>query len=185
MFGFSPDDLDDEGRTIRGVRQVKIVRGQLVFARPKTGKTRDVPLPDSVRARINAHQERFKPFAVTLPGETLDSKPTTVSLLVTREAEAAVVSNTFNAHVWKPAPRKAGVPPTRENGMRVLRHMYASVLLDAGESVKALSLYLGHAAPGFTPRVYTHLLPTSEDRARRAIDRGLDGTASPDGLATA
>ncbi len=173
IFGFSPDDIDDEKRMIRVVRQLKIVRGQLVFAPPKTGKTPDVPLPDSVRDRIGAHMETCKPVAVSLPWDTLDGKLTTVSLLVTRETEAAVMSRTFNAHVWKPALRKAGVTAARENGMHVLRHTYASVLLDGGESVKALSLYLGHADPGFTLRVYTHLLPTSEDRTRRAIDRAL------------
>jgi len=174
IFGFSPDDIDDKKRIIRVVRQLKVVRGQLVFAPPKTGKTRDVPLPDSVRERIDAHQVSSEPVAVTLPWETLDGRPTTVSLLLTREAEAAVLSSTFNGCVWKPALRKAGVLPTRENGMHVLRHTYASVLLDAGESVKALSLYLGHTDPGFTLRVYTHLLPASEDGTRRAIDRALN-----------
>jgi integrase len=76
--------------------------------------------------------------------------------------------------------------------MHVLRHTYASVLLDAGESVKALSAYLGHADPGFTLRIYTHLLPASEDRTRRAIDKAFaeqpaagDGPHASDGLETA
>ncbi len=55
--------------------------------------------------------------------------------------------------------------------MRALRHFYASVLLDAGESIKALSEYLGHHDPGFTLRTYTHLMPTSETRTRTAVDR--------------
>ncbi|WP_367115024.1 tyrosine-type recombinase/integrase [Actinophytocola sp.] len=54
--------------------------------------------------------------------------------------------------------------------MHALRHLFASVLLDAGESVKALAQYLGHSDPGFTLRVYTHLMPTSHERTRRAID---------------
>ncbi|MFE2878327.1 tyrosine-type recombinase/integrase [Streptomyces roseus] len=53
--------------------------------------------------------------------------------------------------------------------MHALRHFYASVLLDAGENVKALSEYLGHGDPGFTLRTYTHLMP-SQARARRAVD---------------
>jgi integrase len=57
-------------------------------------------------------------------------------------------------------------------------HFYASVLLDAGESIRALAEYVGHADPGFTPRVYTHLMPSSEDRARPAIDRVLGGAAA-------
>lgn len=70
--------------------------------------------------------------------------------------------------------------------MHVLRHTYASVLLDAGESIKALSLHLGHADPGFTLRVHTHLLPNSEDRTRRAIDAAFGYSLdASDGLATA
>ena len=61
-------------------------------------------------------------------------------------------------------------------------------LLDAGENVKTLSLYLGHSDPGFTLRTYTHLMPSSEDRTRRAIDKafGYEPQADDsDGLATA
>ncbi|MFE4961409.1 tyrosine-type recombinase/integrase [Streptomyces sp. NPDC056660] len=59
---------------------------------------------------------------------------------------------------------------SREDGIHALRHFYASVLLDAGESVKAISRYLGHSDPGFTLRVYTHLMPSSESRTRKAVD---------------
>jgi hypothetical protein len=61
------------------------------------------------------------------------------------------------------------------------------VLLDAGESIKALSECLGHSDPGFTLRTYTRLLPTSEQRTRQAVDRVVTGTpaATADGLPTA
>jgi integrase len=84
----------------------------------------------------------------------------------------------YNPHIWKPALHVAGIAPTRENGMHALRHFYASVLLDGGESIPTLAEYLGHADPGFTLRVYTHLIPSSEDRARAAIDRVLGGVAA-------
>lgn len=64
--------------------------------------------------------------------------------------------------------------------MHALRHCFASVLLDAGESIRTVSDYLGHADPGFTLRVYTHLIPGSEGRARSAVDRAL----SPEDLST-
>ena len=57
--------------------------------------------------------------------------------------------------------------------MHALRHFYASVLIDAGESVRAVADYLGHADPGFTLRVYAHLFPSSENRARDALDAVL------------
>ena len=54
-----------------------------------------------------------------------------------------------------------------------LRHFFASVLLDAGESTRVVSEYLGHADPGFTLRVYTHLMPSSVSRSRSAVDLAL------------
>jgi hypothetical protein len=40
---------------------------------------------------------------------------------------------------------------------------------------RALAEYLGHNDPGFTLRVYAHLMPSSEGRARAAVDRALGG----------
>ena len=92
----------------------------------------------------------------------------------------------FNTYLWKPALATAGIQASRANGMHALRHFYASVLLDAGESIKALSEYLGHSDPGFTLRTYTHLPPNSEQRTRQAVDCALAGGASAvDGLTTA
>jgi integrase len=84
--------------------------------------------------------------------------------------------------VWKVALEKAGVierrvegvqawGSSRENGMHALRHFYASALLADGVDIRAVAEYLGHADPGFTLRIYTHLMPSAEDRATAAIDR--------------
>jgi integrase len=53
---------------------------------------------------------------------------------------------------------------------RQLRHHYASLLLADGVDVRTLAEYLGHSDPGFTLRVYCHLLPSGADRARRAVE---------------
>ncbi|MGW1533993.1 hypothetical protein [Streptomyces aureus] len=60
--------------------------------------------------------------------------------------------------------------------MHALRRFYASVLLDAGESVKAVSEHLWHADAAMTLRVYAHLMPRSSERARRTLN-GVFGTA--------
>lgn len=52
----------------------------------------------------------------------------------------------------------------------MLRHHFASVLLERGVSVKAVADFLGHADPGFTLRTYTHLMPSGEDRMRQVIE---------------
>lgn len=76
----------------------------------------------------------------------------------------------LNRSVWKPALVAAGIPATREHGMQSGRHFYASVQLEAGTSIRALAEYLGHADPGFTLRTYTHLMPQSHDKAKRAVN---------------
>lgn len=163
------------------VAQVKVIGGRLVFAPPKRGKERDVPLSDKVAAAIREHLQRFPAVQVTLPWLTPDGPPVTKRLVFSREAGGSVRRTDFNTHVWKPALVSAGVIPppepgkrhqsSRENGMHALRHFYASVPLAGGENIKALSIYLGHGDPGFTLRVYTHLMPSSDGRARQAMDQ--------------
>lgn len=177
IFGVSPDDFDRDAGVLHVVRQVRVVEGRQVFSLPKRNKTRDVPVAASVSRLLDEHLSRFEPPAVTLPWRTPTGAPTTVRLLVTNDERRPLWRNKFNERVWNPARRAAGITrPTRQDGTHALRHHFASVLLDAGESIKALSEYLGHHDPGFTLRTYTHLMPSSAERTRRAID-GLFGGA--------
>ena len=154
-------------------QQIKIVQSRLVLAPPKRGKTREVPLPDIVATPLREHMIRFPPLTVDLPWIEPGRTTRSSELLFWTRERAPINPNYFNHHLWKSALREVGVDPTRENGMHALRHYFASVLLDAGESIRTVSDYLGHADPGFTLRVYTHLIPSSEGRARAAVDRAL------------
>ncbi|MFD4653827.1 tyrosine-type recombinase/integrase [Streptomyces sp. NPDC058441] len=190
VFGLAVDEVDFLGGVVHVVRQVKMVGRHLVFAPPKGGKLRDVPLPDSVSYKLAAHITERPPTEVTLPWQTPDGPPVTASLLFYSRERKALNRNYFNMYLWKPALVSAGVIPerepgerfkqSREHGMHALRHYYASVLLDAGENIKALAEYLGHSDPGFTLRVYTHLMPNSQDRARKAIDAAFGAGAEAD-----
>lgn len=180
IFGFSEDEADFEGGWISVSHQLKRLRGRYVFAPPKGGKTRQVPFPRAIADGLRAHSKVFPPVAVTLPWRTVDGELRTKRLYFTGAAGMHVRVSHFNDHMWKPALAVAGLIPdpeegeryasAREHGMHALRHFYASVLLDAGENIKALSRYLGHADAGFTLRTYTHLMPSSELRTRQAVD---------------
>ena len=174
IFGLAVDDVDFMRRIVTVRRQVKVYPdNQLIFALPKGRKTRQVPLPAVVADELGAHMQRFPARRVTLPYETRTGEPMEARLFLTTREWRALNRNYFNSRLWKPALLRAGVPATRDNGCHALRHLYASTLLDSGESIRAVSEFLGHAEAGFTLRVYTHLMPTSEDRTKNAIDNAL------------
>ncbi|WP_234341748.1 tyrosine-type recombinase/integrase [Streptomyces sp. NRRL S-646] len=181
VFGFAIEDIDFKGGWIHVNRQVRLVGTKPVFALPKGNRIRSVPLSAQLAAALKAHMKEFPPVEVTLPWGKPDGEPKTFRLLFVDKKGRAYNRSVFNMGDWKRALAAAGVIPPRErgarylqaapeDGMHALRHAYASVLLDAGESIKALSEYLGHSDPGFTLRTYTHLLPSSETRTRKAID---------------
>jgi len=173
-FGLALEDIDFPRRIVTVRRQVKVYPdNQLIFALPKGQKTREVPLPSVVADELAAHLQRFRPTGVTLPYKTRTGAPHTAQLILTSRERRALNRNYFNARIWKPALRAAGLPATRSNGTHALRHLYASVLLDSAESIRAVATYLGHSDPGFSLRVYAHLMPNSETRTKNAIDHAL------------
>ncbi|WP_024762005.1 tyrosine-type recombinase/integrase [Streptomyces exfoliatus] len=179
IFGLDQENIDFATGWLYVRQQVKRVGGTLVFAPPKRGKLRDVPLSPVTASALRAHMDRFPSIEVKLPWKTPDGPLVARQLVFTSAVGNAIWRSYFDDHVWKPALASAGVIPDREkgkryaaapgDGMHALRHFYASVLLDGGESIKALSVYLGHSDPGFTLRIYTHLMPSSEQRTREAV----------------
>lgn len=129
--------------------------------KPKNRRSRTVPLPDGAAVELTGHLRRSP------AGED--------GLVFTSREHKPLNRNHVNRCIWKPALEAVGIETDRRTGMHALRHFYASALIDAGESASPVAEYLGHADPGFILRVHAHLFPSSEDRARRAIE-GLMGT---------
>lgn len=175
IFGLAVDDVDTEGGWLHVRRQVKRVHNKLVFGLPKNDRERRVPLSPRLGRVLNQHMNDFPPVECTLPWEDPASDQlVTACLIFTSERRCPINRCSFDQKHWARALRRAGVAPGRENGIHALRHFYASALLDAGRSIKAVSEYLGHHDPAFTLRVYAHLMPDDDARTRDAID-GLLG----------
>lgn len=202
VFGLAVDDIDETAGVLHVRRQVKKVHGKLVFAPPKGGKTRQVPLPRHLAARVVAHLEEFPAKKVTLPWVNPDEPetdkqarewaPRTAELVSTSTQGYALRRESFNAYHWKKALVAAGVipaPPKRErgrkgaiayepspeNGFHALRHTFASVQLDAREPIVSVSKWLGHADPSITLRIYAHMMPEADGRGRAAMDAWFEG----------
>ncbi|WP_456294014.1 tyrosine-type recombinase/integrase [Streptomyces mirabilis] len=199
VIGLAVDDIDLHGGVIHVNRQVRSVGGKLVFSLPKGNKTRTVPIPGHLAARIREHVAAYPAKAVTLPWkdprpaqtkvEAKERAPQTHRLLVSNRNESAVRANMWNEYYWKRALAAAGIIPepkvvkrktgrgnrlvyeaAHEFGFHCLRHTFASVQLDARENPVAVSKWLGHADAAITLRVYGHFLPDADGRGRQAMD---------------
>jgi len=80
--------------------------------------------------------------------------------------------------VWTAILRRAGL---RYRKPHVLRHTFASLLIQAGEPLTYVQQQLGHHSAAFTLTVYGHFIPRAD---HRAVD-GLDDATSRNPGATA
>lgn len=140
-------------------RQLARVRGGGVGLAPlKTEASyRTLPLPNVVAAALAAHLTRWPANA-------------DLGVIFTNEGGRPVQQHPF-ACVWETARGRAGLPEWATP--HDLRHLYASLLIRSGASVKVLQARLGHASARTTLDVYGHLFPDEEDRTRAAIDEAL------------
>jgi len=127
--------------------------------------------------------------------EERQRKPISVNLVLTSSQGNRILFRTWNEKSWKPALVSAGVikvvgEAIKKSGARlrtvpvyelsrrdmfhVLRHTYASVQLEAGESIVSLSEWLGHASPNITLDHYAHFMPSAGRRGLAAMDEWLD-----------
>lgn len=133
--------------------------------------------------------------------QAAERAPQTHRLLVTGEREkGALRRGVFNSGPWKralvaagvipppasrvPSPRRADGSRPRPNtkhaaapddGFHALRHTFASVQLDARESVVSVSKWLGHSDPSITLKIYAHMMPEADGRGRAAMDAWFAG----------
>lgn len=67
----------------------------------------------------------------------------------------------------------------RQVGLHALRHTYASLLINQGESIKYVSKQLGHASIQITADLYGHLFRETSISAMRRLEQSMIGGAFP------
>jgi integrase len=80
---------------------------------------------------------------------------------------------------YRAAASSAGLPSGTTS--HDLRHHYASVLLDAGESVAAVAERLGNT-PQMVLSTYGHMMPDREDTTRKAVDAAWQAAEKADSM---
>lgn len=119
----------------------------VLIVRGKGSKERMVPLNAPARAALNAylqHRESFLPKA----------KKTSTYLFPSRGKEGHLTRQRYG-QMLKELGMKAGIAPERISP-HVLRHAFATHLLDHGADLRSLQKMLGHADIA-TTQIYTHV----------------------------
>jgi len=129
------------------------VAGEFISPKSHAG-TRCVPVTRELRAYLTAHQLRLGRTTGLLFGRT-STKPFDDRALKLRAEKA-----------W----RAAGLTSIT---LHEARHTYASLLIAAGVSSKAVSTYMGHASITITLDRYGHLFPGNEAETANLLDAYL------------
>jgi integrase len=160
LLGWQVPEVDFLRRTI--VVREQLHRCKRIRVPLKTAYSRrDLPLP---QIAIDALAEHLAKFPANDDG-----------FIFTDEQNRPWQYASYNDSVVASA-KKLGLPHTTTHD---LRHHYASVLLDAGESVVTVAARLGHKDAQLVLTTYGHLLPSSEDRTRKAVDAAWHSRVFP------
>lgn len=161
-LGLTLDRVDFLRREVTVDRQLVSVPGTPVGLGPlKTSSSRRVvPMPAFVVDALAAHLARYSCSAG--------------GLVFTGEA-GQPVARPWLHRAWTAAMARSGLPPG--STWHMLRHTYASILINAGESVTVVAKRLGHANPSETLRTYSHLWPDSDERTRAVVDTAFAAPA--------
>lgn len=195
LLALTWDALDlDAGRTLSVRRSLTWTKaGGFLVKEPKTtASRRTIALPDFVVSVLAAHRAaQLKAGLIAAPVFCTSSGGFLFRRNVLRSLRA-VIERVNDPH----KPRQGGRPKKKDvtaaaattttarerlqlvpDGLRFhdLRHSHASILLSAGESLRAVSQRLGHADPAMTLRVYGHCMPGDDVRLASAVGRLIIG----------
>jgi integrase/recombinase XerD len=142
--GLAVDDLE-LGDADRGGRAA----GSSVLLWGKGGRTRVVPLGGYARDALGAYLVRARPALLAKAGRTVASSRRTHILF--RNGRGGPLTRQGAWLVLRAAAARAGLGPVSPH---VLRHSFATHLLDGGADVRVVQELLGHASVT-TTQVYT------------------------------
>jgi integrase len=173
VLGLEVEDIDFERAEVTVRQQLKMHKGRSPYlGQPKTkSSVRTVELPDVVADALRVHLKHLGD-PVEVDDDTDPRRPTRrLAALVFRGRDGKAVNASSFSRTWVSARAKVGLP--MRWGFHGLRHYYATLLINAGASVKTVQLALGHSTPTVTLNEYVHEWPDVLDRTRSLVDGAL------------
>lgn len=157
LLGLTWADIDFDKGTLPVKRTLAEIKGQFIVKEPKSKRSkRTVSLPPFVTDALREHRAKMLAEG-NIAGPVFCAK-----------GGGYRRKSNMIRQAWKPMLKQAGLPAIRFHD---LRHTHASLLLAAGESIKAVSQRLGHGTIDITLKTYYHLLPDADSSLSDRLQR--------------
>lgn len=161
VLGLTLDCIDFQAKEVLVKRQLSRFTDKIFEDNLKTENSkRVIPLAPSLETLVKHHVQKFG-----LGPEELLFKNRTGGVLRYKDA----------ARSFRIAARAIGL--SEREGLHVLRHTFASVLIQQGVNMKVIQSLLGHANISETMDTYGHLYPEDKSNAIMAIDAFVIGSS--------
>jgi integrase len=168
ILGLDVENVDFLRGHAKVVRQLMYLAGEGIYLDdPKTDESkRTVPLPEFVTEALAARLAAHPAAELALPWGDLDGEPTTVRLIFHTSGKP-LLRNTVTNRI-KYITRRGGLPNVTPH---LLRHLYRSLLHDAGIPQIVIDTYCGHRPVGSIGQTnYTHVMKGAAERVRNALE---------------
>ena len=136
---------------------------RLLIIKGKGGRERQVPLNGAARNALNRYLE-IGMAVLDVDGDTQRTRTTQSPWLFPSKSTEGHLTRQRFAQELKELADAAGIEPQRVSP-HILRHAFASHLLDRGADLRAVQKLLGHADIS-TTEIYTHVL---EERLKKVV----------------
>lgn len=151
VLGLTWDKIDFDAKTIFVDKTLTYVKGKYFLSTPKTENSlRTIGVDDKTIALLRLHKEEQNKLKEIVGSAWL--QPDAVFTSNTGHYYDRCLLNTQFRRFLKKHPELKKIT------IHGLRHTNASMLIEAGENLDAISKHLGHASSDITSRVYAHML---------------------------
>jgi integrase len=157
LLGLRWEDVDLDAQTLRVRRSLSVVRGHARLKEPKTNRPRTLHLDAATVAALRRQGQRQEE-ALRDAGPCWSNR---WGLVFTDRNGRHLSPDSVSQH-FRRAVLNAPVPEKR---LHDLRHLHATLMLQAGVPIKVVSERLGHASTQMTMDVYAHVLPAMDAEA--------------------
>jgi integrase len=162
-------DVDLKAGTVIVQRSLVRLNKEWKFAETKTARSRrTIPLPKTVTRQLKSHKQRQAAERLKA-GSGYNNN----DLVFATQSGLPVNLHNLLHQNFKPILVKAKLPKIIR--LYDLRHTCATLLMGAGENPKVVSERLGHASIALTLDVYSHVLPTMQEKAAERLELAMFG----------